>query len=230
MDETGYIPPSVEKEIPRTVEEIKHTCETGPRQFYVQHMYVENPQIRRDDDQGIIGGCDWGKNGNLNPLAAHYQARAEQLVSLELPSNGVLCGLSAAIPPSQQKKLTYSDLFVITFNEYVLASSVGLSNILDLTPDGILQYQWENKLAGSYSGLTSPSPYCLGGGKCVMPVDDREGTLDIEFPADSIYKIFSNVSSSPNKEIRFITAGDRGDRDCYHEPLFFDVKMEYVIP
>lgn len=174
--------------------------------------------------------CDWGLNGNLSAKDGYAQARSEQRVELDLPSNAVICKLEFEFV---KQDMLYDDQFMMTYNNFVLASS--FKGLVEFLPqvDGLYKYDW-SALKGKRYSVSGFAPFVAGsadGGTINMPKTQENGKIEMKVADATFYKFASKKSSGAKHAFGFVTTGDNDDKtDCQHLPVNFNVKGSYYIP
>lgn len=174
--------------------------------------------------------CAWGQNDNLTERNGYAQARSEQEYTLPVPSNAVICKLEFNFP---SQAMLYDDEIIMTYNQYVLASSY--KGLIDLLPkqDGLYYYQWSS-LKGRQTDVVGYNPYIAGQetGQASVQMPRTETTGQIRLTMDELifYKFAAKKMPAAPHKFGFVTTGDNDSTDCQHLPVNFAVKAMYYVP
>jgi hypothetical protein len=181
-------------------------------------------------------GCDWGEDGNLDPENAFVRARREQVDSLELPENAVICDVVfdfAGINGGQGTPMVYDDNFFFLFNGVVLASSYQpLVEEFPLEDDLYYLYDWDSIVDRPFEFDNDIPTYCLGEddglASCDIPPPETNGIMSLSFESSVVNELAFRAIEAGAYDFTFVTVGDNDDTDCYHEDFAFDVEIPYV--
>lgn len=186
-------------------------------------------------------------SGNFTRKNEFLRTRIEKYDQISLPdSNGVLCEIDIS---GDNQAFSHDDVFYITFDNYVLATSLKRSLKNEptiLTNNGISlalhQYDWlsfANTQFGGNGGdggplgiALVPDNYCLGEdvgvGNCEIPVTDTAAPLRMSFGPEAVAVAAVDVRGA--HQVGLIVTGDDNDRDCFHTDLKVDVTLRYALP
>lgn len=210
--------------LPIPEDDVKNKC-SGSKKERIVKVHFPNPSR----------SCSWNQNGNFKAKNTYFSGRIEQEVGIDLPETSVLCGAEFTF---NEQKFWYDDVFVMSLNDNVLASSYKWDGILDQTK-GFFQYDW-NKIAGKswYSGVMeatycpsdvdkdgNPLPVSLT--TCTFPQTQKTGKMKLNVSPDMMMKAMSN-SGQKNHKLKFVTIGDNDSTDCQHFDFEFSMKVSYV--
>lgn len=193
-----------------------------------------------DDDRleimfaATTGECPWGVDDNLDMEDTYLTARIEQVESLDLDDQVVICDMDmdlSGLVPGEVQLMVYDDYFYFTFNDIVLASSHGESVYTLPTDEGMPVYDWADIV-----GLPFPhgdSPFCLGeeegDAECDIPSTETQGPISLAFDSDVISELSARALDEGRFDFGFVTTGDNDpDTDCQHAEFGFTVDVEYI--
>ena len=182
-------------------------------------------------------GCDWGVDGNLEAENGFFQARLEQVDSLELPADAVICDVIfdfEGINGGEGTPMVYDDNFLFAFNNIVLAGSY--APIVDLLPHDELYatYDWA-AIAGTELIFDDNIPtYCLGEdvglAECQIPPPETNGIMSLSFDSSIANQLAFVAMTQERFDFSFITMGDNDETDCSHEDFEFEVEIPFITP
>jgi len=180
-------------------------------------------------------GCDWGENDNLDPEQGLFTARREQMVSLDIPSNVVICDATfdfQGINPDVDQLLVYDDNFLLTFNDIVLAASYAPMIENFDSEDTLRFYDWD-QLAGTEIIFDDSIPtYCLGEEEglsvCEIPPPETVGNISLEFDPSLVAELSYRALDEDRYDFGFVALGDNDNTDCYHEEFSFLVEVPVI--
>jgi len=180
-------------------------------------------------------GCDWGENDNLDPEQGVFAARNEQRVSLDIPSNVVICDATfdfQGINPDIDQLLVYDDNFLLTFNDIVLAASYAPMIDNFEQDESLAFYDW-SQLVGTEVIFDNTIPtYCIGEdeglAECVIPPPETVGTISLEFDPSLVAELSYRALEDDRYDFGFVALGDNDDTDCYHEEFSFLVEVPVI--
>ena len=238
---TGEVGPTS----PTTVTEILQNCEkaqsSGTLMTLSQNINFEDSRVETNKSQ-ICEFAPPGKqtvNGNLEMAAEKMQTRYEQVRSLNLPANAVICDIEMK---NNLQKFKYDDVFFFTFNGSLLASNNKTSVQQTLMPKSaklaanqftdIYTYDW-TKLR-TFGFVNEADDYCLGSAEglstCKWPVSEQSGEIKFSFAQSLLISLSAGIKSDQQKFAFIITGDDDPTLDCYHEKLEFAMNVKYFIP
>jgi hypothetical protein len=182
-------------------------------------------------------GCTWGEDGNLEMEDAHVTARVEEVQSLDLPADAVICDVQYdfAIDPEHASVMRYDDNFFFTFDDVVLAASYG-PMVDDFTTDDDLPiYAWDAVAGTEFSFDAGIPTYCLGEADglatCTIPPPETPGEMALDFDSSITAKLSYRAIDQDRVDFTFITIGDNdAATDCSHNDFQFDTTLSYVEP
>ena len=181
-------------------------------------------------------GCDWGEPGNLEPEQAVVTARREEVQSLELPEDAVICDVVfdfEGISGGTGTPMEYDDHFLFTFNDVVLAANYGPMVEEFSVDDGLFYtYDWGALRGYPFEFDDSIPSFCIGEdaglSTCTIPPPETDGTLALQFEPDIVNELSFRAVSEGRYDFAFITLGDNDDTDCSHADFEFTVEVPYV--
>jgi len=207
-----------EQEIETTREQVELLCNSRVKKEKVQTVKFASPGIT----------CQWGENGNLDPVNFLFQARIEQRVLLEIPAGAVPCNLELDFP---DQDFLYDDHFALSLNRTILAASYDFSEILEVEPNGLLNYDWET-IAGTQWETEKETIYCpIVNGQsnvCSFPRSDEEGKIQIGLGREHVLGAVGNGTPLNGQYFQMTTIGDNDAMDCEHTGLEFQALIQYV--
>ena len=205
-------------------EDIQEVCESGtPQTLQLLVEFAAPPP-----------GCDWGEDGNLEREDLSIRARREQVDSLELPGNVVICDVEfdfEGVSGGEGTPMVFDDAFLFTFNDVVLVASQG--SMLDvLEADPFYTYDWSAIRGGPLEFGEGIESYCIGEEEglsdCEIPAPETSGIMSLSFEEEVIGELSLRAVLEERYDFSFITMGDNDDTDCYHEDFAFEVEVPYV--
>lgn len=183
--------------------------------------------------------CEFETDDNLAQKQDFLTARYTQSVELDLPEGSIICGAEIQ---SGTQSFEFDDMFYLTFNDFVLASSLNRSiQQLDMSPVtiensgkmvGLYHYDWLKVRNANFTGVNSQSDdYCLGEAEghasCSWPLSQQQGQISLQFDPELLINIGLRAGDEPQR-FGFVVTGDNDPlKDCYHEKLTFDTKIYY---
>lgn len=211
--------PDVEGELPVTETEAEQNCSN--RSLKTANASVNFPKPQ---------SCKWNADGNLADRNGYVQARSEQRYDLPVPPNAVICDLSFNFP---NQNMRYDDQIIMTFNDYVLASSYkGLTDLLPKDGD-LRRYEWE-ALKGKSTDVVGYNPYIvgqeLGLASVQMPQTETNGQIKLAMDKQIFYKFAAKKLPADAHRFGMVTTGDNDSSDCQHEPIQFSLSVKYYVP
>lgn len=221
LDRDRNNPQPNKEEVDKELEQIKKDCQS--KQVKTMTFDVSFAATSADSFT-----CEWGINGNLEAKNGYLQARYEQAMRINMPSNSKVCDMAFNFPEQAMK---YDDLFLITLDERIIATAYDWQNILELDDFGYMKYNWQ-LMAGSVWDNSKEGTFCAGlsDGKssCSWPVTDTNGTIKLDYNTEVIQQIMAQGLSKSNHDFRFVTIGDDDTGDCEHSRIDFQVEVSYV--
>lgn len=233
------------EEEPPLVEEVVRNCAdliaTGQiKRTAFQKIVFEDTESNRKQV------CAFNQNGNLEARNNFIQARYEQTQKVSLPEGAILCTFELKTDATE---FIYDDMFYLTFNDYIVATSLQTSlsrTTVDTTEMGdgqqavnLYKYDWLKLRGARFSNEEineNPSSfnYCLGAdfgaGECQWPNTQQQGPIDFGWDPELLINI-GLKSDSQNQRFGFIVTGDNDpETDCYHPKMEFEVQVGYYIP
>ncbi|RYZ77229.1 MAG: hypothetical protein EOP05_02510 [Proteobacteria bacterium] len=198
------------------------------------NLLFEDPSV----ESGRQEVCRFGAEDNLPMENDSLTARYEQTAIIPLPVHAVLCGAEVS---SQTPTFSYDDMFYLTLNNYVLASSLkkslgSLKAESMSTPAGTelaYKYDWLSLRSSNFTGVNETSDnYCFGSainsGDCQWPNSQKNGALTLKF--DPALVIGLGLKSESVQTIKFVVTGDNDPaNDCRHERLNIKVDYSYYL-
>ncbi|MDP2313402.1 MAG: hypothetical protein Q8P41_10885 [Pseudomonadota bacterium] len=204
---------------------IREACDAGtPETMTLDASFPERPP-----------GCAWGEDGNLEAQQAVITARAEDIVTLDMPPGVALCDVGFDFQGEDHEDeqiVRYDDVLVLTFDDVVLASSYARL-VEGLESEGLFRlYDWDD-LVGEPFQFDDASAYCLGAdaglSSCRIPPQETAGTLALDFGADVVSDLAEYAYAQGRYEFALLTLGDNdAEVDCSHSEFRFTVDVAYV--
>lgn len=237
MDTEGEIPndDGPDAEIP----EILTKCNNAEAQG---KLVTSVQKIRFDDSHQETGRsqvCEFGVGDNLSAKEGRMRARYEQSRSLIVPSNAIICDVEMS---TQLQKFRYDDVFILTFNDRILATNNKTVLQQRITPESLIEmsdsskiplykYDWLKLRDGQFENRSDD--YCLGMAQnksyCTWPVTERSGNIKFEFDPELLVNLGIKAAAS-NSRFGFIVTGDNDlNIDCAHETLEFSMEVKYYL-
>ena len=145
-------------------------------------------------------------------------ARIVQEEIVTLPEGSIIC---AAKVKSTISSIRYDDHLVFTLNEYLIFSTVdaGAQN----SKEGLPLYDWMDYRDKQLSN----SKVCLG--PCEIPESETRGAFSINIPDNKSRIIGLNLRNENSLKFKLITMGDDNPgSDCKHDPVDFEVEIDYI--
>jgi len=173
--------------------------------------------------------CAWNQNGNLGPRDRHFQARTEQVVEIQLPSQAVICDAEFSFQP---QNFYYDDEFIFSINKSILASSYDFSNLFG-SAAGQPRYDW-TRLVGIPWAQVQPAPFCAGADQglssCQFPVTSTNGQIMLQYHSSVIQSAFARPLAPGRHQVMWTSLGDNDiNIDCLHEPISAQLTVSYII-
>ncbi|RYZ90752.1 MAG: hypothetical protein EOP06_07540 [Proteobacteria bacterium] len=198
-------------------------------------LTFESPKV--ETGRSVV--CEYGKNDNLDQDENVLTARYEQSATVQLPGNSVLC--SAAMK-SNSSTFTYDDMFYLTFNDYILASSLkkslgGLQSdsfAVGSTTERAYKYSWLGVRSTNFDQVNENSDnYCFGrasgAGDCQWPNSEKSGPFSLQFDQSLVVAVGLKAAGG-TQQFKFITTGDNNpELDCTHDRLDLNVTYSYYL-
>ncbi|MES2638126.1 MAG: hypothetical protein V4850_01540 [Myxococcota bacterium] len=185
------------------------------------------------------GACPWEEGDNQGPADGLLTARVEQVESVELPEDAVICDMAfdfSGLVPDEVQVMVYDDHFFFTFNDIVLSSSFAPA-VNDLVADGDLHtWDWSRVVGFDYHAVGDGyDSYCLGetGGSadCDIPVTETPGPITMRYDEELVAELSLSAIADARYDFSFITTGDDDvERDCKHDAFGFTVTVPYLQP
>lgn len=183
--------------------------------------------------------CPWEEGDNENPEGGHLTARVEQVESLELPTEAVICDMAfdfTGLVPDEIQVMVYDDHFFFTFNDIVLSSSFAPA-VDELVAEGDLHtWDWSRVVGYDYHAVGDDyESYCLGeiGGsaECDIPATETPGPITMRYDEALVAELSLSAIADARYDFSFITTGDDDvGEDCKHEAFGFTVTVPYLQP
>jgi len=198
---------------------------------YQDQVEVETLTVIFD---AIAGECPWGVDGNLEMQDLVLTARVEQIESLDIADDVVMCDLDldlSGLVPGEVQLMFYDDYFFFTFNDVVLASSHAPAVAGLDTEDGMPIYDWADIVGTPFPH--GDAPFCLGeesgDATCDIPSTQTEGPITLSFGSDVVNQLSARAFHEGRFDFGFITTGDNDPAtDCQHAEFGFTVDVEYL--
>lgn len=180
-------------------------------------------------------GCPWEEGDNLPAQDAHVTARVEQVESLDLGADTVVCDLDLdfQVGDLAGQSMRYDDNFFLTFNDVVLAASYA-PLVGDLALDGDLPlYDWTSIAGAPFDFPQDQETYCLGESEgfstCDIPPPETTRPMAIDFEQEITASLGFRALELGTLDYAFITFGDNdAATDCSHSTFTFDVSVAYI--
>lgn len=184
--------------------------------------------------EGIEPGCEWGVDGNLEPVDGLLNARVQQTRTVELNAFNEICGISFDFDPDQTgQTLTYDDELFFTMNDIVMLASDETQVARLEEMDGFYFYDWD-VLAGTPIDF-SPSipPYCVGEAEglstCTMPAAHYEGEVSLSLGAPLVRDLGELIIEDQTLDFTMIAVGDNDPTDdCTYSSWDFNVTIHAI--
>lgn len=181
-------------------------------------------------------GCEWGAPGNLEPEQAVVTARREEVQSLELPDDAIICDVQfdfGGVGGGTGTPMDYDDHFLFTFNDVVLAANYGPMVEQLAVDDGLFYtYDWGALRGFPFEFDDTIPTYCIGEddglADCTIPPPESGGTMSLSFEPDIVNELSFRAVAQQRSEFSFVTLGDNDDSDCYHDDFEFTVEVPFV--
>jgi hypothetical protein len=171
--------------------------------------------------------CPWYEGDNLAPAGSRMTARVEQVVGVELPAVGQVCGLS--IEPTGWEvrgdvSLYDDQLLLVVGGVVVAASSPEPVELLSTDADGLPRYAW-SMLVGQPFDPSSLEPWCLGPMvACEVPAPSQAGPFEV--PLDRRTAVLVGEALLALPEVALVVVGDNdADTDCAHDALTVELTL-----
>ncbi len=171
--------------------------------------------------------CPWYEGDNLAPAGSRMTARVEQIVGVELPAVGQVCGLS--IEPTGWEvrgdvSLYDDQLLLVVGGVVVAASSPEPVELLSTDADGLPRYAW-SMLVGQPFDPSSLEPWCLGPMvACEVPAPSQAGPFEV--PLDRRTAVLVGEALLALPEVALVVVGDNdADTDCAHDALTVELTL-----
>ncbi|MEQ1875237.1 MAG: hypothetical protein ABL958_01235 [Bdellovibrionia bacterium] len=206
-----------DEDLKERLDEINKRCDNTTHQTQNFSFTFPNPNVT----------CPWNTNGNLAIRNGYFQGRIEQAKAFTLPAGSTLCDLDFNFTVQQFR---FDDMFILTLNRKVLASSYNYSpKFQKFGP--LDHYDWAS-IVGMEWVTSQEGIFCQGlgtsGTTCQWPQTDTPGAISMEFPAATIRTIMAVDPASSNHTFEIISIGDNDDLDCEHSDITFTVNASYV--
>ncbi len=223
-----------------TVEEAIASCANAAKNgtLVTLQKVVRFEDPKTETGRAVV--CEWGKDDNLDQENDFLTARYEQAASIQLPANSVLC---AAEMNSTASTFTYDDMFYLTLNDYVVASSLKSSlarlqtemiTVSNSAVEPAYKYSWLGVRKASFAGVNETSDnYCFGKangvGSCQWPNSEKSGPFSLRYDPALVVALGLKASGG-NQQFKFITTGDNDpSTDCSHDRLDLNVQYSYYL-
>lgn len=201
---------------------VQNLCSTLPRQAEPGTITFLNP-----------GGINWNNEGNLDDnVEQSFQGRNTQTFDFSLPDEAIICGIDFQF---EDQRFKYDDVFVLTFNDYILASSYDFEEGLFESRDGLEIFDWSELVGTVWHGQPHPrngifcanSPTTL----CSWPETEESGQIEMQFDDSLFQKIMGFDVNRNTHSFKLIVTGDNDPNiDGRHDDISFDVSISYVLP
>lgn len=214
-----------EPDKPMDEEEVINKCGSGTKKERLVKVHFPNPNRT----------CAWKDNDNLKARDLYMQGRIEQEVGLDLPESSTLCGAEFDF---KEQKFWYDDVFVMSLNNNIIASSYTWNGILEQN-NGFYQYDWAKIQGKTWHIGVLDTQYCpldvdkdgnplpVSKTSCAFPGQDQKGTVKLAVSPEMMMKAMAN-SGQKNHKLKFVTIGDNDTSDCQHFDFEFNMKVSYV--
>lgn len=204
-------------ELRQRLDDINKRCDNTAHQTLNVDVSFPNPNVT----------CPWNTNGNLAPRDRYFQGRIEQAVPFSLPAGAILCDLDFTFA---NQSFRFDDMFLMTLNRKVLASSYNFSPRLQKF--GTLDhYAWES-IVGMEWLTQDEGIFCFHAGAtqsaCRWPATDTPGSISMEFSPETVRTVMAVNPTSTTHTFEMISIGDNDDLDCEHSNIQFNVRAYYV--
>lgn len=176
--------------------------------------------------------CDWEKNGNLSKKDGYFRARREQSTLFDLPPGAIICQMNLE---SQKSEMVYDDHFIITLNDYVIASSFDRFVPKLTSHQNNPIYNWENVVGNKWEHEFNQdqSPFCLGSNEglaaCEWPLTEQQGSFHLSYDPSVIQDLMALDVKRSEHKFEFVTVGDNDSTDCQHSPVEFTIDLIYSL-
>ena len=194
-------------------EQLRRACEAGQPEDVRLDAYFPR----------AVEGCRFGEDGNLPPADGLITARREDVVELDVPSGGVVCGLDfdfTGADPDLQQYMRYDDHFMMTFDDAVLATNYGPMVSLFPSEDGLRVYSWDALAGYDFDFDNSVPNYCLGQDEglsdCTIPPPETPGPIALSFQGELVDRLALRALELDRYELALVTTGDNDWSDCSH--------------
>lgn len=184
---------------------------------------------------GYDAACPWDEGDNLAPEEAHVTARVEQVESLNLGADTVLCDVNFDFQAGdvEAQSMEYDDNFFFTFNDVILAASY--APIMDsFAMDGTLPiYDWASIAGAEFDFPADQETFCLGEAEglatCKIPQPETRQPMALDFDPTLVAELSFRALNLGRLEYGFITFGDNDEAtDCSHATFTFAVEVSYI--
>lgn len=174
--------------------------------------------------------CAWGKDGNLSPSK---QIRAEQSAykDFEDPEIGLLCGIDISMAGSGYA----DDEVVLTFNQYVLATSWNSYEWYQIRGmeivDGLIKYDRLKVIGGTWDAARISG--CAPGVVCDFKNFNQQsngmqgGTFTVNTSDQFVKKLPRELLTKQKHTLGLHLTGNRSSTDCTHTGFSFNVKARF---
>ncbi|MDD9952326.1 MAG: hypothetical protein OXT67_12250 [Zetaproteobacteria bacterium] len=173
--------------------------------------------------------CQFGQNGNLEPINNGFQAVASQSQQIAIPEGHAVCDIQMN---SITANLRYDDFMLFTLDDYVLFSTnAGLLAGPASPGDTPTWKKWTfDAIKGTAWGAEEVTCFGLAeGDKCTVPGHDEQGELDLFFASGPLSELSSQVyKRSTNLDFKLHILGDNDAGDCEHTGLDLRVNISVV--
>jgi len=174
-------------------------------------------------------GCMWNEDGNLSPAEAHFQARAEQLMTYNLDNGKEICDVQFEFS-SDFGGITfpfrYDDHVLFTFNDRIVFSSYEPLNERFANDDhGYLFYDWDAMRGFPMQFYISP----FGVDNQIemnLPNHDQAGNAFLSVGGTALSALTQEALKEKRLDLQFVSFGDNDQDDCEHSGFSFWVEIE----
>lgn len=196
------------------------SCDT-PNNLSTATITVRIP--KNDPTDGGLR-CPFGTQDNNSASdenGGEYSARIERTFPITIPSNHVVCSMSAQSP---DQTLTYDDHIFLMLNNYVLFATKGLPvNQFTLNSNGFYLYDW-SKIRGK---KISENQKCATGVNCQFPPSQQSGRFSFSLDADANRRLFSSLQNQNLSFKMVLTGDDNPPVDC-RQSRDLDMSITYT--
>jgi hypothetical protein len=220
--------------VPEIITNCNNAMARGALQTSAQTLRFEDTK----QETGRSTVCQFGTGDNLSEQDGSLRARYEQSQALSLPANAVICDVQMQ---TNLQSFKYDDVFLLTFNDRILATNDKTALNQRLTPESQLtvaskqvplyKYDWLALRTAPFANVVDD--YCLGKDQglstCSWPVTEQAGQIKFSFTPELLINLGAKASAA-NQKFGFVITGDNDDSlDCYHERLEFSLSVKYYL-